>query len=213
MYKTKQTVEYDGLIWHRYPNSTRRTDREYFVRGNRMLHRYIWEKFNGKIPKGCHIHHIDGNCSNNDISNLKCVTIKQHISQEHKLTIEQLQKCRQNLQQNALPKAIEWHKSEQAKQFHSDIGKKSWGNFVPTLKHCIVCGKQFYDRSRQQSGKFCCGACASKYARNVKTTKECEYCGKKFVTNKYYPARCCSRSCSAKMGHVGRKSSYNNLLE
>jgi hypothetical protein len=48
-------------------------------------YRKIWEMHNGPIPtdeKGrrYEIHHIDGDRSNNDISNLKCVTIEEHLS-------------------------------------------------------------------------------------------------------------------------------------
>lgn len=46
-------------------------------------HRLVWESVNGPIPKdqnnrSYEIHHIDGNHSNNDISNLKLVTIQEH---------------------------------------------------------------------------------------------------------------------------------------
>lgn len=41
-------------------------------------HLYIWIINNGPIPKGCHIHHIDGNKLNNDISNLQCMTKGEH---------------------------------------------------------------------------------------------------------------------------------------
>ena len=42
-------------------------------------YRKIWEEFNErKIPKGNHIHHIDGNHDNNDPSNLLCVTPDEH---------------------------------------------------------------------------------------------------------------------------------------
>jgi len=42
-------------------------------------HRQIYESYhNIKIPKFMDIHHIDGNHSNNDISNLKMVTIREH---------------------------------------------------------------------------------------------------------------------------------------
>ncbi len=42
------------------------------------IHRKVWESANGKIPKGHHIHHIDGNPYNNELSNLMCVTAEQH---------------------------------------------------------------------------------------------------------------------------------------
>ncbi len=46
-------------------------------------YRKIYENQYGKIPKGYHIHHIDGNPFNNEISNLKCVSPEEH-SEIHK---------------------------------------------------------------------------------------------------------------------------------
>lgn len=43
-----------------------------------MHYRKIYQQYYGEIPKGYHIHHIDGNRSNNCIENLKCVTSKEH---------------------------------------------------------------------------------------------------------------------------------------
>lgn len=48
----------------------------------KQLHIYIWEKHNGKMPKGHGIHHKDLDRSNNRISNLECLTI-QEISSKH----------------------------------------------------------------------------------------------------------------------------------
>lgn len=44
-----------------------------------MNYRKLWEIANNTIiPKGYHIHHIDGNHSNNEISNLICVSPEEH---------------------------------------------------------------------------------------------------------------------------------------
>lgn len=50
------------------------------------IHRDIWIKHYGEIPKGCVIHHINHNKKDNRIENLKCVTQKEHklIHAEHK---------------------------------------------------------------------------------------------------------------------------------
>lgn len=45
---------------------------------NKFLHRLIWEKNYGEIPKGMHIHHIDGNPQNNCILNLQLMTKGEH---------------------------------------------------------------------------------------------------------------------------------------
>lgn len=42
------------------------------------IHRKIWEEKNGKIPKGYHIHHLNGNPYNNEISNLVCLSPEEH---------------------------------------------------------------------------------------------------------------------------------------
>lgn len=51
--------------------------------GKYTNYRWIWEKHNGKIPvdennQTYEIHHIDGNRENNNISNLKCVSKREH---------------------------------------------------------------------------------------------------------------------------------------
>ena len=43
-------------------------------------HRYVWEKHNGKVPKGYKIVFLDGNCLNCDISNLDCVPVSIQMS-------------------------------------------------------------------------------------------------------------------------------------
>jgi len=50
-----------------------------------MNHRKLWIKTFGKIPKDINgrsleIHHIDGKPDNNEISNLKLVTIEEHFN-------------------------------------------------------------------------------------------------------------------------------------
>lgn len=44
----------------------------------RFEHCIVWESVNGPIPFGMQIHHIDGNKTNNDISNLLLVTPLEH---------------------------------------------------------------------------------------------------------------------------------------
>lgn len=44
----------------------------------RLEHNIIWERYNGPIPAGMYIHHKDFDKTNNDISNLQCVTALEH---------------------------------------------------------------------------------------------------------------------------------------
>jgi len=47
-------------------------------------YRKIYEEHNGPIPKGFHIHHIDGNSDNNDPSNLICLSPQEHYDIHYK---------------------------------------------------------------------------------------------------------------------------------
>jgi hypothetical protein len=55
---------------------------------NTRVHRYVWEQCNGDIPKNYDIHHIDGDVSNNDISNLELVLNVKHKDVERQLYLE-----------------------------------------------------------------------------------------------------------------------------
>ena len=44
------------------------------------IHRLVWETFNGEIPEGMVIDHIDGNRSNNALSNLRLVTQSENMN-------------------------------------------------------------------------------------------------------------------------------------
>lgn len=48
-----------------------------------MNYRQIWQQVNGPIPvdeqgRSYEIHHVDGNRENNDVANLKCITVEEH---------------------------------------------------------------------------------------------------------------------------------------
>ena len=43
-----------------------------------LMHRYVWEFHNGKIPIGYDIHHIDNNKAHNEIINFECLPKAEH---------------------------------------------------------------------------------------------------------------------------------------
>jgi len=174
------------------------------------MHRYVWEFYNGKIPKGYEIHHIDGNKSNNDISNLQCLFANEHKKLHGRnLTDEQREWRRTNINENVRPKAIEWHKSECGKQWHREQVNFRQDNRRIVKGTCLQCGKEIYGYNNQgHTKKFCSGACSQKYRRQNglnNITKICEICGKEFITDKYRPKSTCSYKCGATLAYSHRK--------
>ena len=187
--------EFDGIKFIR-------TDKGYYRHnGLRVyMHRYVWEYYNGKIPKGYEVHHIDF-----DISNLQLLSKTEHRKiHADALTEQQREWRRQNLERTARPKAIEWHKSDEGGKWHSEHIKNlhEEGAFKRELI-CTNCGKLYIGEIHANGGNsFCSNACKSAYRRlhgldNVECT--CPACGNTFMTNKYRPSKTCSRSCANRL--------------
>lgn len=82
--------------------------------------------FTDEQMKGYEVHHIDGNKDNNDLSNLKLLTKKEHQKLHSKtLTKEQREARRKNMNEKVRPAAIAWHKSKEGKKWHKSIGNNN----------------------------------------------------------------------------------------
>lgn len=166
---------------------------------NIRMHRYVWEYYNGKIPEGYHIHHIDGQKDNNKIDNLIMIRAEEHAKLHgESLTEEEKEWRRKNLKKNAMPKAKEWHSSEEGRKWHKEHYQKYKQQFSnPKNYVCEQCGKTFV--STQTKTKFCSNKCKSAYRRKSgidNIVKVCQYCGKEFYANKYSKQIYCSKRCS-----------------
>lgn len=204
MENAEKYIYFNGLKFTRddktgyYLNSTIR----------KRLHRYVWEFHHGPMPKGYHIHHIDYNKSNNDISNLELMHGKRHVTL-HGLerAKEQYEKMVENLDINARPKAIEWHKSQDGRAWHKEHYERTKEKLHKTeRKQCEQCGDFFEGRPYN---KFCSNKCKAKWRRDNgldDIEKVCEYCGKTFTSNKYAKKRFCSRSCAIKQRHKNNEN-------
>ena len=172
-----------------------------------LLHRYVWEKHNCKIPDGYEIHHIDGNRANNDISNLQLISVHDHrLLHGANLSDERLERIRENLNENARPKAVEWHKSEKGRAWHKKQYERTKDALHQQIEHeCLNCGKVFVGEIKN---KYCSNACKSAYRRknNIDMVESsCVICGKTFMTNKYRKSNTCSRECRGKYNWLKRE--------
>lgn len=138
-------IEYKGVIWTRYPDSSRRTLRAYYYHHfgwkdtPRALHREIYSDFVGKIPKGFHVHHIDGNTENNSPSNLQALPPEEHA----RVTWEE--------NPQIVEKRLESKRSKEGRMRNSVAQK----NRKKTKHTCLLCGETFESRCNSTNAKWC----------------------------------------------------------
>lgn len=162
------------------------------------LHVYVWEYYNGKVPKGFHIHHLDGDKSNNSIENLKLIPEFDHLSL-HMQSQDRIEFSKR-LVERIRPLTKKWHASEEGRKWHSEHGKYCWKVRKELIRNCKTCSNEFVTKTFHQ--EFCSNKCKSAYRRKTgidNVEVECANCGRKFYTNKYSKATCCSKSCGRKV--------------
>ena len=137
----------------------------------KRMHRYVWEFYNGPIPKGYHIHHIDGDKSNNDISNLAMTEGKKHVAEHSKKWHEEHQEQTKEIMEKMQKEAVKWHESNEGKKWHKEHYKKEIKTKLnpEQIKRCACCGKEFV--SKTVHGRFCSGKCKTKYGRMKRANK------------------------------------------
>lgn len=137
----------------------------YFQHKGKRLHRAVWEYFNGEIPEGYHIHHIDEDRTNNNIENLALLPGIEH-STMHARTEERRENGRMAIVL-AIAAAPEWHHSEEGKAWHSEQGKKTWAKHSePHETVCTGCGATYYTRDLGHKDRhFCSQNCKARFYR------------------------------------------------
>lgn len=99
LYDLEVYVSKDGIIYNSYTNKffmkyinekgyyVMRIPKRYYeklssypsLRKLMRINRLVWLTWNGNIPEGYEINHIDSNRWNNDLSNLECITKKENL--------------------------------------------------------------------------------------------------------------------------------------
>ena len=207
----KVSYEQNGKIAYFNGHRFTRDDRtnyylaSHVIDGKRKcLHIYVWEYFNGPIPSGYQIHHIDEDKSHNDIDNLECLTLHDHMSL-HSKEYQETEKAKERFAR-VREASKEWHKSEAGHDWHKDHYEKVKDKLHVSREFtCEYCGKKFM--STNIVSKFCCNAHKT-YARaksgvdNINAV--CVICGKMFTKNKYDKKLTCSRECGGEKSKLTR---------
>lgn len=167
----------------------------------KRMHVYVWEYYNGVVPPGNEIHHIDGNKANNCIDNLECIRAEEHRKYHAENMTDKQKENVRTMQKQGILKAPEWHRSQKGREWHKVHYERMKSQLHKKAKFtCENCGKIFIAVDNGNV-KFCSNNCKSAYRRKTGVDNEirkCEYCGKEFVVNKYAKRRFCSTECSFK---------------
>jgi hypothetical protein len=177
----------------------------YHYCGKKLLHRLIWEHYNGTIPKGYIIHHKNGNKLNNSIDNLQCMSQSEHC-RLHRL--QESDTLSERMRKNS-KKLHGWHRSEEGRKSLAEKAKKEFQRRQFRLCVCAECGKEFSSIHTVPT-KFCSNNCMSTERRKSgkdNETRACIICSNPFVINKYQLTKTCGKTCRAKhIGNLKRKS-------
>lgn len=194
-----------GVEWYRQPESPRRSDRVYYksCAGGRpkYLHREIWSRARGPIPKKHHIHHINGDPFDNRLDNLECILGVAHLSKHASERARENPEVHLHSLALARTKAAEWHSSPEGRAWHSRNGVESMRKRPLVGCECVVCGRGF--QSKIPTALVCSGACHAKRRRESgldDVERKCEVCSGIFRINKYAKQVVCSRACSRLCG-------------
>lgn len=199
---------FDGLSFR----LDKRTGYYLNAKTHKRLHMYVWEYYNGKVPDGYHVHHLDFDKSHNGIENLVILSQKDHLSLHgNAWSEERKEKQREMLIEKAVPKASQWHKSEAGKEWHKQHYEKMKDRLHATQKFtCEFCGNEF--ESKKSGAKFCSNKCraAARRKSGVDDIKKiCERCGAEYVQNKYQKSHYC-KNCLNTVRWETRRLQYGS---
>lgn len=163
----------------------------------KRLHVYVWEFYNGEIPKGYEVHHKNKDKATTNIEELELLSKSEHMKKHwQEKTEEERNEVKERFKKNVGEAAKKWHSSEKGIEWHKKHYERMKGVLHQRkLYSCKCCNKLF---SGIKEG-YCSNACKSKYRRDNgldDIEKICPCCQKVFMANKYAKRVTCSKSCS-----------------
>ncbi len=175
------------------------------------MHRFVWEHYNGPIPEGLHVHHIDHDRANNAIENLTLITAAEHTAmhgrerwQDPGYRVEALEHLTSI---NASAKA--WHSSPAGTEWHSRNAIAAWERRVPDRLVCAHCGDGYLGFKNMARAGYCSQSCTGMARKKTGVddeTRVCVVCSTEFRTNKYGKTKTCSQACSTQSTLLNRRA-------
>jgi hypothetical protein len=138
---------------------------KYFQRKGARLHLAVWKFHHGPVPEGYHIHHKDNDRSNNNLDNLECLTIAEHLGGKHGQ--ESGERARKHIDKARIAAAA-WHRSADGRAWHAEHYDK---HVRQTMERrvssvCQECGRNYLAYAIRLAGcKFCSAACKARALR------------------------------------------------
>jgi hypothetical protein len=161
-------------------------------------HKWVWCNIKGAVPAGYHVHHKDGNKSNNSPENLEILEGRIHLSlhanelMSDPIRLEAQRKHAERIR--ALTK--DWHRSKEGREWHKKHGILGWEKREEFEITCSQCGKKARTKVYHQA--FCSNKCkaAARRASGIDNEERtCKICSKKFFVNKYSKQTRCGQDC------------------
>src|SRR3990167_4474945 len=207
------SIQHKGKKYKRYPKSKHRCHKLYYRSGKLSLHREIWKDDHGEIPKNCVIHHKDHNPFNNAISNLTCVSKREHNIYHFNERYKDPSKKRKILKWFSIAQkkslASGYHSSDRARKIASKNGKKNHIHLhsESNIKEftCKTCGK-LYKTFNIGFNRRCSQKCRRTYQNQQALVKKvCILCGASFKDNKYWGSKTCSEVCRRRQQGITKR--------
>lgn len=200
-----ESQEFNGKIYYLY------TGEKYFSKHNTRLHVVTWEFFNNKkVPKGYHVHHIDGNTHNNNIDNLELILGSEHNRNHAKKRAKDNPEWIKSFQKKGIEASKAWHASpEGIEQHRKQALDAGFGNMTYGDGECEECGEKFI-KKKKSTHTLCSNKCNSRKRRRLgidNVTKKCCICESDFVDNKYSKTKTCSKECMK----IARRKTFKEI--
>jgi hypothetical protein len=191
-------IIYNGHVYYKHTKQPYYYCSDYEGMYSKSLHRQMWFDKNGEIPAGYHIHHINGDSSDNRIENLEAINGSDHLKEHMANRVTNNPQWFKTLADIGRPLTKVWHASNEGIEWHKKhAAANNFGKFDFGLVSCKVCGSEFTKKTMRAN--MCSNKCRAKDRRLSKKDhidRVCKCCSNDFKSCKYTGSEFCSRKCS-----------------